>query len=81
MKQILIATAFALVVLAPSGTMADENLRDTIQSREDGWSAAYNANSKEGLAAFYEEGAVLIPPGSPPIYGPTAIAEFPQARC
>ena len=76
MKEVVIATAFALVVLAPGQTMADESLRDTIQSREDEWSAAYNANSKDGLAAFYEEGAVLIPPGSPPINGRAAIAEF-----
>ena len=76
MKELVIATAFALVVLAPGQTMADESLRDTIQSREDEWSAAYNANSKDGLGAFYEEGAVLIPPGSPPINGRTAIAEF-----
>ena len=76
MQKIVIATAFALVALAPGQTMADESLRDTIQSREDEWSAAYNANSKDGLGAFYEEGAVLIPPGSPPINGRTAIAEF-----
>ncbi len=76
MKKVLIATAFALVALAHGWAMADESLRDTIQSREDEWSAAYNANSKDGLAAFYEEGAVLIPPGSPPINGRIAIAEF-----
>ncbi len=76
MKKVLIATAFALVALAPGWAMTDESLRDMIQSREDEWSAAYNANSKDGLAAFYEEGAVLIPPGSPPINGPIAIAEF-----
>ncbi len=76
MKTILIATALVLVALAPGRALADESLRDTIQSREDGWSAAYNANSKDGLAAFYEEDAVLIPPGSPPISGPSAIAEF-----
>ena len=76
MKKLVIATAFSLVVSATGQTMADESLRDTIQSREDEWSAAYNANSKDGLGAFYEEGAVLIPPGSPPINGRTAIAEF-----
>ncbi len=76
MKKVLIATAFALVALAPGWAMTDESLRDMIQSREDEWSAAYNANSKDGLAAFYEEGAVLIPPGSPPISGRIAIAEF-----
>lgn len=76
MRMVLIAMAFALVVVAPGWAMADESLRDAIQSREDEWSAAYNANSEDGLAAFYEEDAVLIPPGSPPINGRTAIAEF-----
>ena len=76
MKKVLIATGFALAVLTASQTMANESLRDTIQSRQDEWAEAYNANSKNGLGAFYEEGAVLIPPGSPPINGRTAIAEF-----
>ena len=79
MKKIVIATALALVVLAPGLAQSGESLRDTIQSREDEWSAAYNANSTDGLAAFYEEGAVLIPPGSPPISGSTAIADFLSA--
>ena len=72
----LIATALALVVLAPGQSMAGESLRDMIQSREDQWSAAYNANNKDRLGAFYEENAVLIPPGSPPVHGRTAIADF-----
>jgi uncharacterized protein (TIGR02246 family) len=76
MKKLLITMALALGVLGPGQTMADESLRDLIQAREDKWSAAYNANSKDGLGAFYEEGAVLIPPGSPPIHGRTEIAEF-----
>lgn len=76
MKNLMIAMAFALVVLAPGWALADEVLRDTIQARQDEWSAAYNANSTDGLAAFYEEGAALIPPGSPPIKGSIAIAEF-----
>ncbi len=75
MKNFLWATVLAFAVLVAGQAMADESLRDTIQSREDQWSAAYNANSKEGLTPFYEEGAVLIPPGSPPVNGPTAIAE------
>jgi len=85
MKKVLLVTALVLVVLAPGLTMAGESLQDTIQSREDEWSAAYNANSKERLGAFYEEDAVLIPPGSPPVHGRTAIADtlstlFPQLR-
>jgi len=85
MKKVLLATALVLVVLAPGPAMAGDSLQDTIQSREDEWSAAYNANSKERLGAFYEEDAVLIPPGSPPVHGRTAIADtlstlFPQLQ-
>jgi uncharacterized protein (TIGR02246 family) len=76
MKKIAIAMALAVVVLAPGQIMAHESLQETIQSRQDEWSAAYNANSKDGLGAFYEVDAVLIPPGSPPINGRSAIAEF-----
>ena len=76
MQKVMIATALALVVLVSGLAIADESLRDTIQSRQDQWSAAYNANSMERLEAFYEEGAVLIPPGSPPINGHTEIAAF-----
>lgn len=85
MKKMLLAIALVLVVLAPGPAMASDSLQDTIQSREDEWSAAYNANSKKRLGAFYEEDAVLIPPGSPPVHGRTAIADtlstlFPQLQ-
>lgn len=51
------------------------NLKDAIQAREDVWSAAYNANDAAALGAIYEEDAVLIPPGSPPVHGRAAISE------
>jgi uncharacterized protein (TIGR02246 family) len=76
MQKVLATTILTLIVLLPVQAMAGESLHDTIQSREDAWSAAYNANNKEDLGAFYEENAVLIPPGSPPVHGRTAIAEF-----
>lgn len=76
MKNFMIAAALALAFLAPTQGAADESLRDTIQSREDAWAAAFNASDKGALGAFYEETAVLIPPGSPPVHGRTAIADF-----
>ena len=75
LNRLLMVTILALVILASGPAIAGESLRDTIQAREDSWSAAYNANSKDGLGAFYEEDAVLIPPGSPPVRGRAAIAE------
>ncbi len=75
LKEGLRTAVLGLVVLLPGPVLADEPLRDTIQSLEDEWSAAYNANSKERLGAFYEEDAVLIPHGSPPVNGRAAIAE------
>ena len=85
MQKVMIAAALALVVLVSGQVIADESLRDTIQSRQDQWAAAYNANGRERLEGFYEEGAVLIPPGSPPINGRTDIGAFlstlfPQLR-
>jgi uncharacterized protein (TIGR02246 family) len=75
-KQCMIAAAFALAVLSPTQAAADESLRDTLQSRQDAWAAAFNASDKGALGAFYEEAAVLVPPGSPPVHGRTAIADF-----
>lgn len=75
MKVRVMALVLGLAFLAPVPGSAEDDLHAAIQAREDAWSAAYNAHSKEGLAAFYEEDAVLIPPGSPPVRGPAAIAE------
>lgn len=52
---------------------ADDALTQTIQERENGWSAAFNANDVDRLVAFYESNAILIPPGSPPVTGHEAI--------
>lgn len=76
MKKILIAAALVFVTLTTGNAIADESLSATIQAREDAWAAAFNAANKGDLGAFYEESAVLIPPGSPPIRGRAAIVEF-----
>ncbi len=76
MKQALTTMICVLFALAPNLSTAEDSLHETIQNRESEWSAAYNANSQTDLGAFYEEDAVLIPPGSPPINGRAAIAEF-----
>lgn len=66
--------AFTLFSLT-SPALAGGSLKDTIQAREDAWSAAYNANDATAIGLIYEEDAVLIPPGMEPINGRAAIAD------
>ncbi len=64
-----------LVFLFISPAIAEDSLKEQIQTREDEWAAAYNANDASALGLFYEEDAVLITPGSVPAYGRAAIEE------
>ena len=68
---------FILVLLLGSAVpaLAEEALKDAIQSRENEWSAAFNAGDAAAIAAFYEEDAVLLAPGGPPVHGNVAIGE------
>lgn len=66
--------AFTLLAFS-APALAGDSLKDIIQAREDVWSAAYNANDAAALGAIYEEDAVLIPPGSPPVHGRAAIEQ------
>jgi uncharacterized protein (TIGR02246 family) len=68
-----ILPAAVVSVLAVQCAYAD-GLKETIQAREDQWSAAYNAHDADALGLFYEEDAVLVPPGMAPVHGRAAIA-------
>jgi uncharacterized protein (TIGR02246 family) len=57
-----------------SGVLAGEDLRAAIQARENEWAAAFAAKDVAGVAAIYEEDAVLLPPGMEPANGRAAIA-------
>ena len=49
------------------------DLMSLIQTREDEWSAAFNAGDADAIAAFYEEDAILAAPGGPRVEGRDAI--------
>ena len=72
-KTIVASVLSFLLVCGAYYTAADDALTRTIQERENGWSAAYNAHDTDRLVAFYESDAILIPPGSPPVTGHEAI--------
>lgn len=72
-KATITSVVLFLLVCGANYTAADDALTRTIQERENGWAAAYNANDTDGLVAFYESDAILIPPGSPPATGHEAI--------
>ena len=84
-KTITTGVVLFLLVCGANYASADDALTRTIQERENGWSAAYNANDTARLVAFYESDAILIPPGSPPVTGHEAIGNvlsglFPQLK-
>ena len=72
----LIHTIAALTLLIISlPAFAGTSLKDTIQARDNEWAAAFNAGNVVALTALYEEDAVLLAPGGPPIHGNAAIGE------
>ncbi len=74
-KTITTSIVFFLLACGANYVAADDALTRTIQERENGWSAAYNAHDTDTLIAFYESDAILIPPGSPPVTGHEAIGD------
>jgi len=75
MRTIRIAIAAALLACAGVAAAQEPSLKAVIQALENDWSAAYNANDAERVGMFYEEDAILIPPGSPPAVGRAAIVQ------
>jgi ketosteroid isomerase-like protein len=51
----------------------DQSLAQQIEAREAEWTTAYNANDAERLSAIYEDDAVFIAPGMPPLRGDHAV--------
>lgn len=75
MKNLIHATAAIILLIMSAPVFAGEDLKSTIQAREDAWSSAFNAGDTAAVTAFYEEDAVLLAPGGPPVHGNTAIGE------
>lgn len=75
MNQVIRTIFLSVLLVVASSAMAGEGLKETIQARNDAWSAAFNAGDAAALAALYEESAVLAAPGGPPVHGNAAIGE------
>ncbi len=72
----LIHTVTALILLIMfSPAFAGTSLKDTIQARNNEWSAAFNSADAAAIAALYEVDAVLLAPGGAPIHGRAAIGD------
>ena len=75
MRKYVGIVAATLLLLTPTQSLAGEPLKDTIQARNDEWSAAFNAGDAAALDALYQADAVLLAPGGGPIHGSAAIAD------
>jgi uncharacterized protein (TIGR02246 family) len=73
MIKTLCAALALMMGLSISPVLADKSLKTTIQDRETAWTAAFNAGDAAAVATFYEEDAVLAPPGMTPLHGRTAV--------
>jgi uncharacterized protein (TIGR02246 family) len=74
-REVKVFVLAALLATAAQESFAADPLHQTIQEREDQWSAAFNAHDEAGLAAIYAEDAVLLPPGSMPVKGRSEIGK------
>jgi uncharacterized protein (TIGR02246 family) len=74
-KYLIHAAIVLILLLISTPTFAGTSLKDTIQARDNEWSAAFNAGDAAAIAAFYEEDAVLLAPGGAPILGRAAIGD------
>jgi len=69
MKKLFVAAMAVVLTACGSPEVSNDHLMAVIQEREDAWSAAFNAGDADALGAIYTEDAVLIPPGSSPVWG------------
>jgi len=71
----LLMTAIALVSAGPT---AGDSAADVtaLHAADDAWVKAYNGGAVDGVAALYDEHAVLLPPGAPAASGRAAIRAF-----
>jgi len=75
MKRIILFALAGFLAACSPAAMSEDDLMAAIQEREDAFSAAFNAADPVALGDIYEEDAVLVPPGSPPVYGRAAAVE------
>jgi len=74
-REVTVFALAALFAAVAAESFAADTLKQTIQAREDQWSAAFNAHDEVALAAIYLEDASLVPPGSMPVKGRAEIGK------
>jgi uncharacterized protein (TIGR02246 family) len=73
----LFCTIFGLAVFSIESAAADSAKEvAALQAVDQAWVKAYNAGDADALASFYDEHAVLLPPGAPSANGRAAIRAF-----
>ena len=70
-----IAAAF-IAGLPAAAADSDSAARSEVVARSAAWSAAAQTRDVEKVLAFWADGAVVMPPGSPPISGKAAIRDY-----
>lgn len=73
----LICVGFALALLSFASRAADPAAEvAALHAADQAWTKAYNGGDVEGVVSLYDENAVLLPPGAPPMSGRAAIRAF-----
>ena len=67
--------AVAVFSIEPSAADPAKEIA-ALQAADQDWIKAYNAGNADAVASLYDEQAVLLPPGSPPVKGRAAIKAF-----
>lgn len=77
LRLVSIVTAALLAVAGcqqqSASTAADKS---EIQDGTRAWAVAYNDGNADGVANLYADDAVVMPPGTPPLFGRAAIREY-----
>ncbi|MFO1305058.1 MAG: DUF4440 domain-containing protein [Burkholderiales bacterium] len=72
-----LSCAVAALALMGSASAADAAKEiAALEAVDQAWAKAYNSANADAIAALYDEQAVLLPPGSPPVSGRAAIKAF-----
>lgn len=72
----LIAPGIAALALLAAGCAQSPAPEPFPQAAVDGWAERFAAHDAAGVASFYTEDAVLLPPDQEPVTGRAAIQEF-----
>jgi ketosteroid isomerase-like protein len=70
-----LAVVAFVAAAAPASADSAAELK-ALMAVDKGWESAYARRDADALASFYDENAVLLPPGAPPVKGRAAIRAY-----